>query len=558
MEQDKPIKNSISQIRLPLLISLTLASGIFLGATLFGGKGNKDDVTRNFQKFREVISYIQREYVDTVNVNDLTDYSIAQMLERLDPHSAYIPIKEVQLANIQLEGDFDGIGVEFIILQDTIQVVTPIVGGPSEQVGIHSGDRIIKVDDKQMAGVKVSNRDVFTMLRGPRGTKVKVNVVRRGESKPIDFVITRDKIPTHSIDVAYMMANNVGYIKISRFAANTADEFHTALMKLKSQGSKKLIIDVRDNPGGYMDRATRIANELLPDKRMIVYTKSKDGHYDQEIKANTAGDFENGAVIVLINEGSASASEILSGAVQDNDRGLIVGRRSFGKGLVQMPINLSDGSELRLTISRYYTPSGRSIQKPYAPGGKDYEMDFEHRLEHGEFFSADSIKFNDSLKYKTLSGRTVYGGGGIMPDVFIGIDTTMNSRYMAYVLNKNVLREFALNYANDHRAELKQLGLQNFLSNWKPSDEIVKQMVNEATKAGITYDDKQYKHSEKLLLNYLKAFIGRGIWAEEGFYPVLHQLDEVVQRANKLWAQAETLETPAKSSKLKPKKNTKG
>lgn len=549
MDSEKPVTNTPSQIRLPLIICATLAAGILVGATLFGGKGSRDEVTKNFLKFREVLSLIQKEYVDTVNVTDLTDYSIGQMLERLDPHSVYIPIKDVQMAQIQLEGDFDGIGVEFMILQDTIQVVTPIPGGPSEQVGIRSGDRIIGVDGKNVAGTKITNRDVFGMLRGPRGTQVKVKIARRGEPSPLDFVIKRDKIPTHSVDAAYMLDKQTGYIKISRFAQNTADEFDQALDKLRPKGVKRLIIDLRDNPGGYMDRATRIANQLLPGKRLIVYTKSKDGRYDQKLESTGGGTFEDGAVIILINEGSASASEILAGAVQDNDRGLIVGRRSFGKGLVQLPMNLTDGSELRLTISRYYTPSGRSIQKPYSADSKDYEEDFEHRFKRGEFFHADSIKFSDSLKYKTRAGRSVYGGGGIMPDYFVPIDTTGNSRYLAGLINRNVLREFALNFANDNRDNLKSKGLDNFLKSWSPDIETLAALRKEAERAGLVYDAKQFSVSERRIKNYLKAFVGRSIWSEDAFFPVLNQDDEMIGKAMQLWASTKNLAKPVKNQK---------
>ena len=542
---DKPIKNKIAIVRLPFFIGLSLAAGILLGATLFGNGTTADKVTKNFTKFREIISYIDREYVDTVNINEITDYGIEQMLEKLDPHSVYIPAKEVELAKMPLEGDFDGIGVEFLIVKDTIQVVAPIIGGPSEQVGVRTGDKIVAVDGKNVAGIKITNRDVFTKLRGPRGTKVIVSVMRKGEPKPVDFTITRDKIPTHSVEVAYMIDPKTGYIKVSRFAQNTHQEFYDALKTLKGKGMKRLMIDLRDNPGGYMEQANRMANELLGDKKLIVYTKSKDGRYDSKAVADNKGDFETGACIVLMNEGSASASEILAGAIQDNDRGLIVGRRSFGKGLVQSPIPLSDGSELRLTISRYYTPSGRSIQKPYT-SSKDYEMDFENRFEHGELFNKDSIKFNEKLKFKTLAGRTVYGGGGIMPDVFVPFDTTFSSKYLNALYIKNILREYALNYANENKAKLTSMGLPKFMETWTMSPAQEKDIIALAAKDGIEYNDTQYKRSRVTILNAMKAFVARSIWREEGSYRVIHEQDEIFQKALELWNEANNLTTTKK------------
>lgn len=542
---DKPISNSLSNVKIPLFVGLSLAAGIFLGATMFGTGTSMDKVTKNFTKFREIITYIDKEYVDTVNINEITDFGIQQMLEKLDPHSVYIPAKEVELAKMPLEGDFDGIGVEFLIVKDTIQVVSPIIGGPSEQVGVKTGDKIISVDNKKVAGIGITNRDVFTKLRGPRGTKVIVSVLRKGEPKPLDFTITRDKIPTHSVEVAYMIDPKTGYIKVSRFAQNTYTEFHDALKDLKSKGMKRLMIDLRDNPGGYMEQANRIANELLDGNKLIVYTKSKDGRYDAKSLADNNGDFETGPCIVLINEGSASASEILSGAVQDNDRGLIVGRRSFGKGLVQSPIALSDGSELRLTISRYYTPSGRSIQKPYL-NAKDYEMDFENRFEHGELFNKDSIKFNEKLKFKTLSGRTVYGGGGIMPDVFVPFDTAFSSKYLNALYNKNIMREYALNYANENKAKLAAMGLPKFMTSWSMTAEQEKEVKDIATKEGIVYNEAQYQRSRSTILNAMKAFVARSIWREEGSYRVIHQQDEIFLKANQLWENAAALTAPKK------------
>ena len=555
-------------VKVPLLLGITLAGGILIGANLFGSKNSGDDFGKNINKMREIMTLIDREYVDTVNSDQITDFAINKMLENLDPHSAYIPTKEVELAKAPLEGGFDGIGVEFFILKDTIMVVSPISGGPSEAVGIRAGDKIIMVDDKSVAGQKITNRDVFSKLRGKKGTKVKLSIGRKGEKKLMDFVVTRDKIPTHSVDVSYMIDNQVGYIKVSRFSATTYDEFKEAMTKLVGKGMQKLVLDLRDNPGGYMDRATKMADEFLSGNKMIVYTDGKGSRYDQQLRAYAPGDFEKGNVIVLINEGSASASEIVAGALQDNDRALIVGRRSFGKGLVQMPIPLSDGSELRLTISRYYTPSGRSIQKPYSKDEDEYASDLNKRYEHGEFFHADSIKFVDSLSYKTINGRVVYGGGGIMPDYFVPFDTTLNSRYLGGLYNKNIIREYALDYSDANKAKLTAMQFEDYNKNFVVTEKMLTDLKALATKNGLAYDEKQYNRSKPLITNTLKAFIARNVWKDEGFFPVMAKQDDVLQKALSLFDKAEAVEqgkfvseTPKKATKpankpavVKPKK----
>ena len=356
------IKNSKFQVRLPLLVAAAMAFGMLIGANMFRASPGKNAqaISTAYLKFRDILSYIDRDYVDSVSTDELSDYAIAKMLEKLDPHTAYIPADEMIVANSYLEADFDGIGVEFNIFQDTIFVIAPISGGPSESAGLRPSDRIIKVNGQNVAGVQISNQEVFEKLRGPKGTRVTLTILRKESKKPLSYVIIRNKIPTTSVDVHYMIDAHTGYIKINRFSANTYDEFDVALNELKKKGMNRLVLDLRENPGGYMDKATKIADEFISGNKKIVYTEGKGERYDSETYAQTRGDFEEGALIVLINEGSASASEILAGALQDNDRALLVGRRSFGKGLVQMPIPLNDGSELRLTISRYYTPSGRS------------------------------------------------------------------------------------------------------------------------------------------------------------------------------------------------------
>ncbi|RNI28744.1 S41 family peptidase [Rufibacter latericius] len=538
--EPKRIQNSLFQVRLPLFLGLAMALGILLGATLFQPSSNNPQGTaRGYLKFREILSYIDREYVDTVNTEQLSEYAINKMLEKLDPHSSYIPVKDITMARSYLESDFDGIGVEFNIFRDTLYVIAPLSGGPSEQVGIQAGDKILKVNGENIAGVNISNEMVFKKLRGPRGSKVNLTVLRPHETKPVQFSVTRRKIPSVSVDAGYMVDKQTGYIKVSRFSNGTYEEFKSKLTSLKKQGLQRLILDLRDNPGGYLDHATRMADEFIAGNKKLVYTDGKGSKYDANYYAKTKGDFEQGELIVLINEGSASASEILAGALQDHDRALIVGRRSFGKGLVQVPIPLSDGAELRLTISRYYTPSGRSIQKPYDPeSSEDYEMELMNRYKHGEFFSQDSIKFNDSLKYKTSKGRIVYGGGGIMPDVFVPRDTTDQTNLLTELYRKNVLREYALTYFREHRQQLEGKALPEFQESFQITDAMLQGLLKEAKRADIKIDNKELKRSDKTIRNNLKAFIARSRYEAEGFYPVLNEMDPDFQRALGLFGQA--------------------
>ncbi|MCC5922086.1 MAG: S41 family peptidase, partial [Cyclobacteriaceae bacterium] len=449
---------------------------MLIGATFASSDKKDSDLISGVMKFREILGYIERDYVDEVDTNELIENAITKMLEKLDPHSVYINSKDLEIAKAELEGGFDGIGVEFTIMKDSILVVAPLSGGPSEREGILPGDKIVEVDGENVASIKITNRKVFELLRGPKGSKVELGIFRQGADDIINFTITRDKIPQYSVDVSYMVDDEIGYLKISRFSATTYDEFKQAMKSLKEAGMKKLVLDLQGNPGGYMDKAVHIADEFLADNRMIVYTEGKQERFNSEFRAFRKGDFEDKSIIVLIDEGSASASEIVSGAIQDNDRGLVVGRRSFGKGLVQMPISLNDGSELRLTISRYYTPSGRSIQKPYSEDD-DYASDLLKRFEKGEFFSADSIDFADSLQYKTTKGRIVYGGGGIMPDYFVPRDTTGVSRYMNALFISNTIREFVLEYVDENRDKLKKMEYEDYRKNFMVSDDMLNRMV---------------------------------------------------------------------------------
>lgn len=527
-------------IYLPIFFALVLILGIFIGTTfnLDLGTGGAIHVGNGLgsgraTKIDEILKYIDEQYVDTVNDKKLVESTITSMLQTLDPHSSYISADELAANNEPLQGNFEGIGVEFNIVDDTIRVIDAIQGGPAQGVGIMGGDRIVKVDGKPVAGIKITNKMVFEKLKGPGGTKVKVSVVRVGKKAPLDFTITRGTIPIYSVDVAYMVAPQVGYIKIARFAATTYDEYMAAFKKLRAQGMQKLIIDLRGNGGGYLNTATSIADEFLENGREILYTEGK-ARPRKDYKATAEGEFEKGKLIVLIDDGSASASEILSGALQDNDRATIVGRRSFGKGLVQEQSEFSDGSAIRLTIARYYTPSGRCIQKPYNGNIDDYYNEEYDRYKSGELESADSIKVGDSLKYKTLSGRTVYGGGGITPDVFVPLDTTGHSHYLSQVLYNGILNDFAFEYADNNRTKLKTYTAETFKNNFQVSDDLLNQFVAYAEKHGVKKNEQQIKQSESVLKNQIKALIARNIWNNEGFYPVFQADDNVLKKAVEL------------------------
>jgi carboxyl-terminal processing protease len=526
-------KNSNYQISLPLILCIGLAAGVLIGAGLTSKSGGSE-VNQDVQKLREVLTLVKKEYVDETKTEGLVEDAIAHLLGQLDPHSAYISAKDRISANEDLKGNFEGIGIEFNIFHDTLTVITTLSGGPSEAVGLRSGDKIIKVDDKVIASTKLTNLDVQWYLKGPKGSEVKIEVLRKNKKEPITFTIIRDKIPQFSVDASYMVDNEIGYIKINRFSQTTYEEMMEAMVKLKKEGMKKLVLDLQGNPGGYMDQAISVADEFLPAGEKIVFTKGQETKYNENAMATEKGDFEKGDLIVLVNEGSASASEIVSGALQDNDRALVVGRRSFGKGLVQRPFDLNDGSEVRLTISRYYTPSGRSIQKPYE-NSEDYDKDITKRYKNGEFFTADSVKFNDSLKYKTLNGRTVYGGGGIMPDYFVPLDTTLTSRYFNELSYANVLREYAFNYGDQNGKALEQKGYKDYLQNFEVGDVMLNQVVELGKKNNIKPDLKDLNANKKLFQVYLKAEIARKVWGNSAFYPIFNETNEVLQQAIKLF-----------------------
>ncbi|MBI3481594.1 MAG: S41 family peptidase [Bacteroidetes bacterium] len=531
---DQP-KNSKYQISLPLILCIGLAAGLLIGASINSRSPTKGDDSE-IEKLREVLSLVQNEYVDKGKTDVVVEDAINHILGKLDPHSAYIPAREKIEANEDLKGNFEGIGIEFNIFHDTLVVVAAISGGPSESVGLRPGDKIIKVDGKIIANTKLTNLEVQKYLKGPKGTEVKIEVLRKKSKTPLAFSIIRDKIPQTSVDASYMIDSEIGYVKISRFSQTTYEGFKKALDQLKNDGMKKLVLDLQGNPGGYMDQAIDVADEFLPKGEKIVFTQGQESRYNENAIATDKGDFEKGDLIVLINEGSASAAEIVSGALQDNDRALVAGRRSYGKGLVQRPFELNDGSEVRLTISRYYTPSGRSIQKPY--GDLDaYDKDIVKRYKHGEFFHADSIHFNDSLKYHTLNGRTVYGGGGIMPDYFVPLDTSHSSKYFNELFAVNTIREFAFNYAEENKARLEKMTFDVYRKKFVVDDRMLSRMVAMGQKEKVKPNPSDLARNKSVFQIYLKAEIARRVWGNPRFYPVFNESNEVLQQVirNKLF-----------------------
>ncbi|MEP5614117.1 MAG: S41 family peptidase [Cyclobacteriaceae bacterium] len=535
-------KNSNQAVRLPLYIAIAICVGILLGANMVGStSAPTQGLVKNLQKFKQILTYVENDYVDQVDTDELVEGAIASVLKDLDPHSVYIPPKELDLVQSQLEGNYEGIGIEFNIFKDTIYVVTPLSGGPSEKLGIRTGDKIIAVDGESVAGIEMTNRKVIGLLRGEKGSEVVVSILRKGEREAIDFNIERDVIPQFSVDVSYMVDDEIGYIKVSRFANSTFLEFKEALLKLKDQGMTKMVLDLSGNPGGYLQRAVQMVDEILAGEKMIVYTDGKEKRYTEQHFSGEEGDFEDGTIVIMMDEGSASASEIVAGAIQDHDRGLIVGRRSFGKGLVQLPINLMDNSQLRLTISRYYTPSGRSIQKPYEGKLEDYHMEAYTRFTNGELYSSDSIKVNDSLVYKTSKGRTVYGGGGITPDFFVPLDTTENSRYLNRLFSTNSMQEFTVKYADENKKKIEAMGLNEFRSSFTVTDEILKNLTSSAESNDLVFDKVGFNKSKELIRLLTKAYIARGIWDNEGFYPIFNEQDEVFLKAISLMNEANQL-----------------
>ena len=524
--------NSKKSVFLPLFLALAVICGIMIG--FFLPKENNIPQHSNLRsrndKLTSILNIIEADYVDSVNRNELVDASIPAMLKKLDPHSVYIPSKDLARANEPLQGNFDGIGISFNVLTDTILVINTVPGGPSEKVGILPLDKILYVNDSLVAGKSISDDKVLGMLRGPRGTIVRVKIMRKGLTDLLSFNITRNKIPIYSVDVAYMVNGNTGFIKINNFAITTFDEFMKGLRELKAQGMTKLILDLRGNSGGIMEAAIQIADQFLKEGQLIVYTKGRTQPRN-EARATGNGEFETGDLVVLIDEWSASASEILAGAIQDNDRGTIIGRRSFGKGLVQEPFQFTDGSGMRLTIARYYTPTGRSIQKPYNKGFDDYFDDLNSRYTRHEFERSDSIHFADSLKFTTPGGRTVYGGGGIMPDKFVPVDTSGVSTYFMKV--RPLIYQFALKYTESNREILKKYTESGELEKFLNNQGLLDQFTRYASANKIKPDPEGIKTSGRIIHIQLKGYIARNILDNKGSYPIWEQLDTTLRFAIK-------------------------
>ena len=477
-------------------------------------------------------------YVDSVNEQKLVEDGIRGMLEKLDPHSTYTDAKETKAMNEPLQGDFEGIGVQFNMIEDTLVVIQPVVNGPSQKVGILAGDRIVSVNDSTIAGVKMPRIDIMKMLRGKKGTKVKLGVVRRGVKGVLTFVVTRAKIPVHTINASYMIRPNVGYIRIESFGMKTYDEFMAAVDSLKKKGMKTLLLDLQDNGGGYLQSAVQISNEFLKNNDMIVYTEGRRSRR-QNFKAIGNGRLQDVKVYVLVNELSASAAEIVTGAIQDNDRGTVVGRRTFGKGLVQRPLDLPDGSMIRLTIAHYYTPSGRCIQKPYTKGDlKDYEMDIEKRLKHGELTNPDSIHFDTSQKFYTLRNhRVLYGGGGIMPDYFVPLDTTKYTKYHRLLAAKNIIMNAYLKYVDANRTTLKDLykSFDTFNKNYVVPQSLLDTIIAEGKKEKVEPKDKaELTATMPYIKVQLKALVARDLWDMNEYYRIWNEQSDIVNKTIKL------------------------
>ncbi len=513
------------------MVAVGLAIGVFVSLITENIMLKRRAQVVATSKFDEVMYHINNAYVDTVNNKKLEEDAIVAMMEELDPHSQYISVEEFNAVNDPLLGSFEGIGVQFRIVEDTVAIVNTIKGGPSEKVGVMAGDRIVYVDDSLVAGIKIKNESVMRLLKGPKGTKVNVRIFRRGEKDLLDFTITRDVIPTYSVDIAYMLDDKTGYIKLSKFSATTHKEFVKAAKRLKQEGMSQLILDLRGNGGGYLSEAVDIADEFLPKGSLVVFTEGRF-RPKKTYNARRKGLLEDMPLAVLIDDESASASEIVAGAVQDNDRGTIVGRRSFGKGLVQEQVMLSDNSAIRITVARYYTPTGRCIQKPFDGNLEDYLLESYDRYENGELFSADSIHLNDTLKYYTPKGKVVYGGGGIIPDVYVPLVDDSTEYYFNRIVNLGILYQYAFDYCDSHRQDLARYKtVTEFDQSFHVTDAMFNELVSRAEKKNIKGNtlEKQVARRETNIL--LKAYIARDLFEEEGFYPIYRPMDDMLQKA---------------------------
>ena len=524
-------KSARQPIWLPLAIAAAVVVGIIIGSRFQSGK----PVADNDRKLNAILNLIAQDYVDTTNLKDLIEMSIPEILSNLDPHTTYFSAEDLQAATDELNGSFSGIGISFMLMNDTIDVIEVIPGDPSEKVGIMNGDRIVSINDSTVAGKKITNGDVMKRLRGAKGSKVKLGILRQNSNKVLTFTITRGDIPVNTVDTYYMIDKNTGYVKVNQFGRHTYDEFITAMSSLKDEGAKRYMIDLRNNGGGFMEMAVLMVNEFLPADQPIVYTKGRYKRDDSEVWSDGNGSFQDAEVVVLIDEYSASASEIFAGALQDNDRGLIVGNRSFGKGLVQKEFILPDSSAIRLTTARYYTPSGRCIQKDYKKGGLlDYEKEVYDRYLNGEMYSRDSMKVDKSQTFTTLHGRTVYGGGGIVPDIFVSRDTSGITNYYIEVMNAGLPQRYAFAYCNSNRASLNKMSDYNQFLRTAPSDDaLLKDFADYASRNGVAPRWYYINLSRDMLVTVIKALIARNAFGNQAYYPIVNRNDKTVQAALK-------------------------
>jgi carboxyl-terminal processing protease len=539
-------KNSKKTVITPLLIAISLVAGVGLGYLLTPTPSPSEEVQSaeevspienslilNGDKLSQTLQLISAMYVDPVSVDSLVELAIPQLMEELDPHSSYIPRHEMQEANEPIEGEFDGIGVVFNMSSDTIVVMNVVPKGPSDKMGIQSGDRIMTIDDSLVAGRKIPQDKIVKRLRGKRGTKVKLGIKRYGVNELISFTVKRDKIPLNSVEASFMMTDEIGFVRLSSFAKTSYAEMQKALGELRKQGMTKLIFDLRDNGGGLLDQAIYIGEMFLPNGKLVVYTVDRAGNRMEEYSRKD-GNYSDLEIVVLINENSASASEILAGAIQDNDQGTIIGRRSFGKALVQRHIPYPDGSALRLTIARYYTPTGRSIQKPYDKGSEEYAMDIYNRYMHDELFNVDSIKLADSLKYYTPEGKVVYGGGGIMPDIFVPLDTTSVTPYFREVTAKNILYRYTMEYTDKHRKALTAVNndIRKLNAMLDADKTLLDGLVHYAESKGVKANAEQIEESKELLMAQIRAYIGRNATLDySGYYSNIYTIDPTMLKA---------------------------
>lgn len=515
---------------LPLAIAISVVIGIFFGRNFSGQKYNADFD----RKLNMVLNLISDDYVDTMKINDLVELTIPEILKNLDPHTTYFSAEELRQANEDLDGKFSGIGISFMLMNDTINVIEIIPGGPAERAGILAGDRIVSINDSTSTGKNISDIDVKNRIRGLKDSIVKLGIKRKGAKKTLSFNVKRGDIPVNSVDAAYMLDKLTGYIKVSKFARNTYNEFLSSLIKLKSEGAKHYVIDLRGNGGGIMEMAILMANEFLPENQLIVYTKSRDKRNDSQVWSDGNGSFQEAQIVVLLDEFSASASEIFAGAIQDNDRGLIIGCRSFGKGLVQRQFTLPDSSAIRMTIARYYTPSGRSIQKEYKNSQAKYDEELLSRFNNGELYSRDSIKVDKNKLFETTHGRKVYGGGGIVPDIFVARDTTGITSYYAAVANAGLIQKYAYRFTDTNRQKFKKLKDYKQFLRVLPNDEaLLMDFVTYATKNGVPARWYYINISRNLLLTQLKALMARDMFGNDAFYPIYNRNDKDIEIALK-------------------------